>query len=197
MCNNRLAEPPQPRPPTMNEETVHTWAHVHTLQRACTQMCLLMSKRLFHTHLHMQGDQQQLIECMPHSPQKCTWTRACAPVQRCRKFLLWIFFKIRDDVKLTLLVRARDCLFRGRRFDSGKNSEKKNSFLHGFEQHRPSSKGAKWLFRVINAIMINIANCLESCANIVQAFACRTPCCCLDKIGRPTLLAQENRPNPR
>ena len=31
----------------------------------------------------------------------------------------------RDDVKLAQLVRARDCLSRGRRFDSGKNSKNK------------------------------------------------------------------------
>ena len=30
---------------------------------------------------------------------------------------------IRDDVELAQLVRARDCWFRGRRFDSGKNIE--------------------------------------------------------------------------
>jgi len=45
--------------------------------------------------------------------------------------------------------------------------------------------------------METIANCLESCANIVQAVVCRTPCCCLDEISRLTLFAQEDRPNPR
>jgi len=32
---------------------------------------------------------------------------------------------IRDDVKIAQLVRAQDRQFRGRRFDSGKNSKKK------------------------------------------------------------------------
>jgi len=30
--------------------------------------------------------QKYLFECMPHSPQKCTCTRACAPMQLCRNF---------------------------------------------------------------------------------------------------------------
>jgi len=34
----------------MNEHTAHTWAHVHTLQRVCTQMCMQMSKHLFNIH---------------------------------------------------------------------------------------------------------------------------------------------------
>ena len=56
-----------------------------------------------------------------------------------------------DDVKLAELVRARECLSRGRRFDSGKNSKTENSNLHGFELHRPSSKGTKLLFQVMKA----------------------------------------------
>jgi len=39
-----------------------------------------------------------------------------------------------------------------RRFDSGKLSKNENSNLHGFEIHRPSSKGTKSLFQVIKAI---------------------------------------------
>jgi len=38
---------------------------------------------------------------------------------------------------------------------------------------------------------------LESCASIMQAIVCRPPCCCLNEISRPTLFAQEIRPNPR
>jgi len=38
---------------------------------------------------------------------------------------------------------------------------------------------------------------LLSCTSIVQAVVCRLPCCCLDEIIRPTLFAQEIRPNPR
>ena len=46
----------------------------------------------------------------------------------------WGFYIIRDDVKLAQLVRAWDCLSRGRRFGSGKNSKKiENSNLHGLE----------------------------------------------------------------
>ena len=60
---------------------------------------------------------------------------------------------IRDDVKVDQLVRARDCQSRGRRVDSGKNSKTKNSNLHGFEVHRPSSKGTKLLFQIIKAII--------------------------------------------
>jgi len=41
---------------------------------------------------------------------------------------------IRDDVKPTQLVTARDCQFRSRRFDSGKNSKKsEKANLHRFE----------------------------------------------------------------
>jgi len=39
-------------------------------------------------------------------------------------------YVIRDDVKLDQLVRARDCLSGGRRFDSGKKSNNENSHLH-------------------------------------------------------------------
>jgi len=52
---------------------------------------------------------------------------------------------------ISLLVRARDCQSRGRRTDSGKNSKTENSNLHGFELHRPSSKGTQLLFQVIKA----------------------------------------------
>jgi len=41
---------------------------------------------------------------------------------------------------------------------------------------------------------------LESCASIVQAVVCLPllrPSCCLDQTRRPTLFAQEIRPNPR
>ena len=37
---------------------------------------------------------------------------------------------------------------------------------------------------------------LESCVGIVQAVVCRPPSCQLDEINRPTLFAQEIRPNP-
>ena len=60
---------------------------------------------------------------------------------------------IQDDVKLAQLVRARDCQSRGRWFDSSINSKNENSNLHGFEVHRPSSKGTKLLFQVIKAII--------------------------------------------
>jgi len=36
----------------------------------------------------------------------------------------------RDDVKKAYLVRARDCLFRGRQFDPGKNSKIDISYVH-------------------------------------------------------------------
>ena len=39
-----------------------------------------------------------------------------------------------------------------RSFDSGKTSKTENSNLHGFELHRPSSKGTKLLLQVIKAI---------------------------------------------
>jgi len=38
---------------------------------------------------------------------------------------------------------------------------------------------------------------LESCASIVQTVVRHPPSCCLDKISRLTLFAQEIRPNPR
>ena len=60
---------------------------------------------------------------------------------------------IQDDVKLAQLVRARDCQSRGRWFDSSINSKNENSNLHGFEVHRPSSKGTKSLFQVLKAII--------------------------------------------
>jgi len=60
---------------------------------------------------------------------------------------------IRDDVKLAQFVRARDCQSRGRRFVSKKTQKTENSNLHGFEVHRPSSKGTKLLFQVIKAII--------------------------------------------
>jgi len=41
-----------------------------------------------------------------------------------------------------------------------------------------------------------LRTCFESCASIVQAVVCRPPCYCLDEISRPTLFAQEIRPNP-
>ena len=56
---------------------------------------------------------------------------------------------IRDDVKLAQLVRARDCQSQGRQFDSCKTPKTENSNLHGFELHRPSSKGTALLVRVI------------------------------------------------
>ena len=61
---------------------------------------------------------------------------------------------IRDDVYLAQLVRAWNCPSRGCRFDSGKNSNKSdNANLHGFELHRPSSKGIKSMFQVIKEII--------------------------------------------
>ena len=36
-----------------------------------------------------------------------------------------VWFIIRDDVTLAQLDRAQDCQFQGRRFDSGKNPQKK------------------------------------------------------------------------
>jgi len=45
--------------------------------------------------------------------------------------------------------------------------------------------------------METIANYLESCACIVLPVVCRTLTCCLDAGSCPTLLAQENNPNPR
>jgi len=35
----------------------------------------------------MHGAQKHLFECMPHSPQKCTCSRACAPMRWCRNFV--------------------------------------------------------------------------------------------------------------
>jgi len=32
-CFRRPAEPPHPRSPTLNEQTAHSWAHMHILQR--------------------------------------------------------------------------------------------------------------------------------------------------------------------
>jgi len=49
-CPHSLAEPPHPRSPTLNEQTALTWAHMCTLQRACTQICMLMSQHLFSVH---------------------------------------------------------------------------------------------------------------------------------------------------
>jgi len=46
----RLAEPHHPRCSTLNEQTAHKWAHMRTLQRACTQMCTLTSQHLFNVH---------------------------------------------------------------------------------------------------------------------------------------------------
>jgi len=61
-----------------------------------------------------------------------------------------VWFIIRDDVTPAQLVRAQDCQFQGRRFDSGKNPQKKNekSNLYGFELNGSSSKGTKLLFHV-------------------------------------------------
>ena len=52
--------------------------------------------------------------------------------------------------KTSLVVRARDWQSRGRRFDSGKKSNIEKSYLHGFELHKPSNKGTKLMFHVIN-----------------------------------------------
>jgi len=41
-CFHKLAEPSHSRFSTLNEQTAHTWAHVHILQRACTQIYTLM-----------------------------------------------------------------------------------------------------------------------------------------------------------
>jgi len=47
-----------------------------------------------------------------------------------------------------------------------------------------------------HSAMKTIANYFESCASFLHFF-CRKSRCCLDEIGRPTLLARENRPIPR
>ena len=58
----------------------------------------------------------------------------------------------RDDVKLAQLVRARDCPeVVGSILTKTQNPE--NSNLHGFEVHRPSSKGTQLLFQVIKAVV--------------------------------------------
>ena len=75
----------------------------------------------------------------------------CINIHICANAQMYEYTRIRDDVKLAQLVRARDCQSQGRRFDSGKKSKTENSNLHGFEIHRPSSKGTKLLFRVIKS----------------------------------------------
>ena len=67
--------------------------------------------------------------------------------------------------ELVQLVRARDCQFRGRRFDLAKTQQTENSNLHGFELHRTSSKGTRLLFQVIKAI-------INQCIDIYGLFCC-------------------------
>jgi len=53
-------------------------------------------------------------------------------------------------------------------FKYGKNSKKKNenSNLHGFEVHRPSSKGTKLLLQVIKAIINQ--NTIKKCTEYLR-----------------------------
>jgi len=55
--------------------------------------------------------------------------------------------------KTSSIVRAQDCQSQCRRFDSAKPQKSENSYLHGFELHGPSGKGAKLLFQVIKALI--------------------------------------------
>ena len=62
---------------------------------------------------------------------------------------------IRDDVQLAQLLRARDCSSNPKVVGSipAKTQKTENSSLHGFELHRPSSKGTKLLLQVLKAII--------------------------------------------
>ena len=62
-------------------------------------------------------------------------------------------FVLRDDVKLAQLVRARDCNPEVVGSFPAKTQKTHNSNLHGFDLHRPSSKGTKLLLRVMKAII--------------------------------------------
>ena len=60
---------------------------------------------------------------------------------------------IRNDVKPSQLVRAQDCYPEVVGLIPAKTQKTENSNLHGFEAHRPSSKGTKLLLQVIKAII--------------------------------------------
>jgi len=115
---HRLAEPPNPRSPRLNEQTAHTWAHMHTLQRACTQMCTLISQYQLNVHTCIRMVLKHLFECMHTLRKKCTCTHACAPMQQCRNFfatktianLFWVLCEHRAGCRLTpaLLLSRRN-----------------------------------------------------------------------------------------
>jgi len=46
-------------------------------------------------------------------------------------------------------------------------------------------------------LLRTILSLVQALCTTTEAVVCRTPTCCLDEIGRSTLLAQENNPNPR
>ena len=58
------------------------YAHpVARMKQICTLMLTIPVHR---THLHMRGDCNTCQKCMHTPRKKCTWTRACAPMQQCR-----------------------------------------------------------------------------------------------------------------
>jgi len=75
---------------------IYAYAHIYTYisifiayahpASSVKQMCTLMfTTSVWRTHLHMHGAQQHLW-MHADSPQKCIWTRACAPMQLCSRF---------------------------------------------------------------------------------------------------------------
>jgi len=61
------------------------------------------------------------------------------------------YYNIRDDVKLAEMAGLSIPRLSVRFWQ--KPQKPQNSNLHGFELHRPSSKGTKMLFQVIKAII--------------------------------------------
>jgi len=84
--------------------------HVASAKQTCT---LMFATSVLYTHLHMHGAQQHLW-MHAYSPQKCIWTRACAPMQLCRSFyameaianLSWVLCEHRAGCRLPLALAA-------------------------------------------------------------------------------------------
>ena len=98
-----------------------------------------------------------------HTPPTSPERAPCSPhafkyAAHCRSSLVVscnadVVIVIRDDVKLAQWVRARDCFPEVVGSSPAKTQKIENSHLHGFELHRPSSKGTKLLLQVIKAII--------------------------------------------
>jgi len=71
---------------TLNEQTAHTWAHMNSVAIEYANV----NADVYNTCLTYTPAQawssQHLSKCMHTLRKKCTCTRACAPMQRCRSF---------------------------------------------------------------------------------------------------------------